>query len=283
MVTGSHIPFDRNGIKFTRPSGEVMKADEQHILAAVAAARRAEYEKPFEQSLFDAQRHAPPGAPRGIPAPGSRRGGRIRPADTSPPSRAARWPGRKCWSGSTPPWAGSCWRGRYGARRRGGRRGAERHLRSRGHRGGERDHAPVSAGHGGRPGRDSAFRRRLHGRRRGPSPRSWQSTPDGRVSSRETSWGCWRPGFLGRAARGGSRQLQRRGGRVLPCRGIELVKTRIGSPHVIAALREAGWEGNGGFLTAARPRRSGRRFPFPAAHEGCPAADPLRPVIAHAE
>ena len=33
--------------------------------------------------------------------------------------------------------------------------------------------------------------------------------------------------------------------------GIELVKTRIGSPHVIAALREAGWEGNGGFLTAS--------------------------------
>jgi mannose-6-phosphate isomerase class I len=33
--------------------------------------------------------------------------------------------------------------------------------------------------------------------------------------------------------------------------GIQLVKTRIGSPHVIAALREVGWEGNGGFLTAA--------------------------------
>ena len=33
--------------------------------------------------------------------------------------------------------------------------------------------------------------------------------------------------------------------------GIELVKTRIGSPYVIAALREGGWEGNGGFLTGA--------------------------------
>ena len=32
MVTGSHIPFDRNGIKFNRPQGELMKADEAGIL-----------------------------------------------------------------------------------------------------------------------------------------------------------------------------------------------------------------------------------------------------------
>ena len=31
MVTGSHIPADRNGIKFTKPSGEISKADEQAI------------------------------------------------------------------------------------------------------------------------------------------------------------------------------------------------------------------------------------------------------------
>ncbi len=29
MVTGSHIPDDRNGIKFNKPTGEVLKADEQ--------------------------------------------------------------------------------------------------------------------------------------------------------------------------------------------------------------------------------------------------------------
>jgi phosphomannomutase len=34
MVTGSHIPFDRNGIKFFRPEGEISKDDEQLILAA---------------------------------------------------------------------------------------------------------------------------------------------------------------------------------------------------------------------------------------------------------
>ena len=39
MVTGSHIPFDRNGLKFYRPDGEITKADEAGIVAAPA--RRA--------------------------------------------------------------------------------------------------------------------------------------------------------------------------------------------------------------------------------------------------
>lgn len=34
MVTGSHIPFDRNGLKFYRPDGEITKADELAILSA---------------------------------------------------------------------------------------------------------------------------------------------------------------------------------------------------------------------------------------------------------
>jgi phosphomannomutase len=34
MVTGSHIPFDRNGLKFYRPDGEITKQDEQAILTA---------------------------------------------------------------------------------------------------------------------------------------------------------------------------------------------------------------------------------------------------------
>lgn len=32
MVTGSHIPFDRNGIKFYRPDGEISKADESAMV-----------------------------------------------------------------------------------------------------------------------------------------------------------------------------------------------------------------------------------------------------------
>ncbi|NNN48615.1 phosphomannomutase [Vibrio sp. 2-2(8)] len=34
MITGSHIPFDRNGIKFYRPDGEITKEDEQSIINA---------------------------------------------------------------------------------------------------------------------------------------------------------------------------------------------------------------------------------------------------------
>lgn len=38
MVTGSHIPADRNGLKFYLPDGEITKADETAILAALALA-----------------------------------------------------------------------------------------------------------------------------------------------------------------------------------------------------------------------------------------------------
>ena len=36
MVTGSHIPFERNGLKFYRPDGEINKADEHAILNCAA-------------------------------------------------------------------------------------------------------------------------------------------------------------------------------------------------------------------------------------------------------
>ncbi len=36
MITGSHIPFDRNGLKFYRPDGEITKIDEQGILTTSA-------------------------------------------------------------------------------------------------------------------------------------------------------------------------------------------------------------------------------------------------------
>lgn len=35
MITGSHIPADRNGIKFYRPDGEITKADEKAIMSRV--------------------------------------------------------------------------------------------------------------------------------------------------------------------------------------------------------------------------------------------------------
>ncbi len=35
MITGSHIPADRNGLKFYTPAGEITKAHESAILAAL--------------------------------------------------------------------------------------------------------------------------------------------------------------------------------------------------------------------------------------------------------
>ncbi|WP_375450206.1 phosphomannomutase [uncultured Devosia sp.] len=43
MVTGSHIPSDRNGLKFYRRSGEITKADEAGIVAHVRGAERGDY------------------------------------------------------------------------------------------------------------------------------------------------------------------------------------------------------------------------------------------------
>ena len=51
MVTGSHIPADRNGIKFYRPDGEIDKADEAAITAAAEAIRA-------EGAVFDAARES---------------------------------------------------------------------------------------------------------------------------------------------------------------------------------------------------------------------------------
>lgn len=44
MVTGSHIPDDRNGIKFNKPAGEILKSDEQRISRQVVE---------LDDSLFD--------------------------------------------------------------------------------------------------------------------------------------------------------------------------------------------------------------------------------------
>ncbi len=45
MVTGSHIPADRNGIKFNHPKGEISKKDEQGIVSQSVD---------FDESIFDA-------------------------------------------------------------------------------------------------------------------------------------------------------------------------------------------------------------------------------------
>src|SRR5581483_5821625 len=54
MVTGSHIPFDRNGIKINRSAGELLKSDEAGILGAIEQVRREEYKRSGAASSFDA-------------------------------------------------------------------------------------------------------------------------------------------------------------------------------------------------------------------------------------
>ncbi len=77
MVTGSHIPDDRNGIKFYRPDGEIDKQDEERITAIAArlGAREIDF-SPGEapdgsadaEALFYARNIAllPPGALAGL-------------------------------------------------------------------------------------------------------------------------------------------------------------------------------------------------------------------------
>jgi len=52
MITGSHISFDRNGIKFNKSNGEVLKEDEKGILERVATARSKEYQMDSDRSIF---------------------------------------------------------------------------------------------------------------------------------------------------------------------------------------------------------------------------------------
>ena len=54
MVSGSHIPFDRNGIKLNKTIGEVLKSDEPGITSEVERVRAEEYGRTLEASLFDA-------------------------------------------------------------------------------------------------------------------------------------------------------------------------------------------------------------------------------------
>jgi phosphomannomutase len=54
MVTGSHIPFDRNGYKTNTSCGELLKRHEPPIAEKVREVRTRLYEQDFQESPFDA-------------------------------------------------------------------------------------------------------------------------------------------------------------------------------------------------------------------------------------
>jgi phosphomannomutase len=53
MVTGSHIPFDRNGYKTYSSRGELLKEQEAPINEQVRQVRARLYQQPWDESLFD--------------------------------------------------------------------------------------------------------------------------------------------------------------------------------------------------------------------------------------
>lgn len=53
MVSGSHIPFDRNGIKLSKSAGEILKSDESGIVREVQRVRAEEYGRTAASSAFD--------------------------------------------------------------------------------------------------------------------------------------------------------------------------------------------------------------------------------------
>ncbi len=52
MVTGSHIPFDRNGYKTNTAKGELLKQHEAPVNEKVKEVRNRFYNQPFEESFF---------------------------------------------------------------------------------------------------------------------------------------------------------------------------------------------------------------------------------------
>jgi phosphomannomutase len=54
MVSGSHIPFDRNGIKLNKSVGEILKSDEGGITREVERVRVEEYARTADASAFTA-------------------------------------------------------------------------------------------------------------------------------------------------------------------------------------------------------------------------------------
>ena len=55
MITGSHIPFDRNGYKTNTSRGELLKTHEAPINARVEQVRQRLYQQPFTDSPFNEQ------------------------------------------------------------------------------------------------------------------------------------------------------------------------------------------------------------------------------------
>jgi phosphomannomutase len=281
MVTGSHIPFDRNGIKFNKSRGEVLKTDEAPILAAVEAVRLAELRAAGARSLFGA-------------------GGMFRaPAPSLPPVRAeARALYLRRYRDFFPAGALAGLRVVVYQHSAVGRELLAELLRDLG-----AEVYPMGASQGfvaidteaiaeERLQEIQALADEAH-RRFGPIDVVVSTDGD---SDRPMVLGIdagGRARFFGGDELGmvvadylgadtvavpvtSSDAIDRRLGE----RGVRLVRTRVGSPFVVAAMLDApgrarvGWEANGGFLTFSEMERGGRRL------APLPTRDALLPIAA---
>lgn len=270
MVTGSHIPFDRNGIKFNRADGEVLKTDERDILSAVARVRGAAYALDSEVSPF---------GPDGMFRPG--RSAIPDPADSAAARTAALAAWRRRWTDVLPADAFAGRRIVVYQHSAVGRELLVEVLRDLGAEVVPAGHSdvfvPVDTEDIG-----AAMIEVLRGLARAASA-------SGRVDAVVSTDGdSDRPLVAAVVGGGSTAEVRVVGGDLLGllvaeelgveavvvpvsasdavdirlgARGVRIRRTRIGSPHVIAAMeelrREAGtvpprlvaWEANGGFLT----------------------------------
>ena len=250
MVTGSHIPFDRNGLKFYTPAGETLKRDEAPLLSHVRRVRLEEYARPFEGSIFDE---------RGMLRPEQRR---PQPAEIA--EAVDEYQGR--YSSAFP-------RGALAGRRilvwqhsAVGRDLLVKTLRDLG-----AETVPAGRSDEFVPVDTEAVNEEMLGLIQALVDANGGATIDAVVSTDGDSdrplvlaldqgrvrffpgdlLGLVTADFLG--ARHAAVPINANDAVELHCRarGITMVATCIGSPHVIEAAREAGWEGNGGFITVA--------------------------------
>jgi len=274
MITGSHIPFDRNGIKLNRSDGEVRKSDEEPIRAAQRRLRQREYDTPFASSMFDER-----GALRA-----SFRG----PVPAEIPDAASDYVSR--YAEAFPRGALSGTRILVYQHSAVGRDLLVKALESLGAQA-----LPAGRSDSFVPVDTEAVNEEMLREIQGLVDANGGASLDAVVS---TDGDSDRPLVLGLEAGAvrfypgdilgivtadfvGAREI------AVPisvndavdahfaARGILPVKTRIGSPYVIDAMKEVGWEANGGFLTAAPVCIPGGRN-----LEALPTRDALLPILA---
>lgn len=274
MITGSHIPFDRNGIKFNLPTGEVLKSDEAAILEAVRRVRAEEYGRAAADSPFDAQGMLKPGSVRALPAPdpvgeeeytarylrafprGVLAGRRILVYEHSAVGRDLLVKVLRELGAEVIPAGRSEQFIPIDTEAVSDRMLADIQALVEGNGGAAIDAVVSTDGDSDRP--------------------LVLGVDDGRVR------------FFGGDLLGlvvadfvGARQVavpisaNDAVDRFGAARGMTVTKTRIGSPYVVAAMREVGWEANGGFLTAAP-----LRVPGGGELSALPTRDALLPVLA---